>query len=105
MGYILDHHPALRAQRESNATAKMLNRLPIIETLIGERRQAAANVEMAEANAARARESAAEIATIRRLDLLIKSQRRQIAHLAGDRWEWLYRDLSRAALLHNSITY
>ena len=60
LAYILDHHPVLQAQRDAAAAEKLLDRLPMIEAMLGERRQAAANVEMAEANAARVREAATE---------------------------------------------
>ncbi len=60
LDYILEHHPALQAQREAHAAEKMLNRLPVIETMIGERYQSAANLEAAESNAKRVRESATE---------------------------------------------
>ena len=60
MNFILEHHPVLQAQREARAAEKLLNRLPVIDAMIGERRQAAANVETAEANAARVREAATE---------------------------------------------
>ena len=43
-----------------------------------------------------ARQQNTETAALKRLDLLIESQRQQIAHLAGDRWEALYRYLSGA---------
>ena len=35
-----------------------------------------------------------EAAAVQRLDLLLAAQRRQVAHLAGERWEPLYRYLS-----------
>lgn len=60
LDYILDHHPALQAQREAHAAEKLLNRLPVIDAMVGERRQSAANLEAAEADAARVREAANE---------------------------------------------
>lgn len=58
LGFILEHHPVLQSQREAHAAEKLLNRLPVIETMIGERYQATANLEAAEAEAARVREAA-----------------------------------------------
>lgn len=43
-----------------------------------------------------AQRQTAETAALKRLDLLIESQRQQVAHLAGERWESLYRYLSGA---------
>ena len=70
LDYILDHHPALQAQREAHAAEKLLNRLPVIDAMIGERQQSAANVETAEANAARVRASAEERTAAERSALL-----------------------------------
>lgn len=50
----------MQARREARAAEKLLDRLPVIEAMIGERRQSAANLEAAEANAARARQAASE---------------------------------------------
>lgn len=58
MDYILEHHPVLQAQRDAHSAEKLLNRLPVIETLLNERSQAAANWAVAEAQAARLREVA-----------------------------------------------
>ena len=60
LGFILEHQPVLQSQREAHAAEKLLNRLPVIEAMIGERYQAAANLEAAEADAARVREAASE---------------------------------------------
>ena len=81
MNFILEHHPVLQAQREARAAEKLLNRLPVIDAMIGERRQAAANVETAEANAARVREAATErtAAAETALDRATNEQQRTIA--------------------------
>ena len=60
LAFIVEQHPVLQAQRDAHSAEKLLNRLPVIETLLGERYQAAANLAAAEAHAARAREAATE---------------------------------------------
>lgn len=60
LAYILEHHPVLQAQREAHESAKLLNRLPAIEAMIGERYQATANLDAAANNTARIRASAEE---------------------------------------------
>ena len=60
LGFILENHPVLQSQREAHAAERMLNRLPVIEAMIGERYQSAANLEAAEADAARMREAVTE---------------------------------------------
>jgi len=63
LDYILEHHPVLQAQRDAHAAEKLLNRLPVIETMLNERYQSAANLATAEAHAARLREAANERTT------------------------------------------
>jgi hypothetical protein len=63
LGFILENHPVLQSQHEAHAAERMLNRLPVIEAMIGERYQSAANLEAAEADAARVREAASERTT------------------------------------------
>lgn len=58
--FILEHHPVLQAQREAHTAEKLLNRLPVLEAMIGERSQAAATLAAAESAAERVQAVAAD---------------------------------------------
>ncbi|MFO1419525.1 MAG: hypothetical protein U1F59_00900 [Candidatus Competibacteraceae bacterium] len=60
LSYILEHHPVLQSQIEAHATQKMLDRLPVIEAMIGERYQSSATLEAAESAAERVQAVAAD---------------------------------------------